>query len=70
MLVNYNNKKICLPDFMIVGAAKSGTSSLFYYLNQHSKIFIPKIKEPWFFHLHGKDCSSHNRLNTISNVID
>jgi len=38
-----------LPDFLIVGAAKSGTSSLWYYLKQHPQIFMPEIKEPWFF---------------------
>ena len=40
------------PDFFIVGAAKSGTTSLVEYLNQHKNIFIPNIKEPNFF---GKD---------------
>lgn len=42
-----NNLK--LPDFMIVGAAKSGTTSLYYYLKQHPYIYMPKRKEPWFF---------------------
>ena len=45
-----------LPNFLIVGAAKSGTSSLHNYLNQHPDIFMPtfnkdgmKVKEPRFF---------------------
>ena len=38
-----------LPNFLIVGAAKSGTTSLYRYLNQHSKIFLPSYKEPHFF---------------------
>jgi len=37
------------PDFLIVGAAKSGTTSLFHYLNNHPKIYIPYIKECRFF---------------------
>lgn len=37
------------PDFFLVGAAKSGTTSLFHYLNQHRSIFIPDIKEPHYF---------------------
>jgi hypothetical protein len=37
------------PEFFIVGAAKSGTTSLVHYLNQHDKIFIPEIKEPKYF---------------------
>lgn len=38
-----------LPNFLIVGAAKSGTTSLFNYLNQHPDIFIPERKEGRFF---------------------
>lgn len=40
---------IKLPTFLIVGAAKSGTSSLHRYLNQHPDIYMPKNKEPRFF---------------------
>jgi hypothetical protein len=38
-----------LPDFFICGAAKSGTTSLFNYLGQHSSIFTPEQKEPGYF---------------------
>lgn len=38
-----------LPDFLVIGAGKSGTTSLDKYLNQHPQIFIPKTKEPNFF---------------------
>jgi hypothetical protein len=37
------------PDFFVVGAAKSGTTSLYRYLVQHPAIFMPKLKEPHFF---------------------
>lgn len=37
------------PDFIVVGAAKCGTTSIFNYLNQHPDIFIPKVKECRFF---------------------
>lgn len=37
------------PDFIIVGAAKSGTTSLASYLNMHPDIFSPHNKEPRFF---------------------
>ena len=53
-LLKDNEKK--LPNFLIVGAAKSGTSSLHNYLNQHPDVFMPsynkegmKVKEPRFF---------------------
>ncbi len=37
------------PNFFILGAAKSGTTSLHRYLNQHPDIFMSRIKEPTFF---------------------
>ena len=37
-----------LPNLLIVGAAKCGTSSLHKYLNQHPDIFMSKVKEPRF----------------------
>lgn len=38
-----------LPNFLIIGAAKSGTSSLYMYLKQHPEIFMSPVKEPHFF---------------------
>ena len=39
-----------LPNFLIVGAQKSGTTSLYHYFKQHNEIFMPeKLKEPKFF---------------------
>ena len=34
---------------MIVGAAKSGTTALFSYLDQHPSIFMTNPKEPHYF---------------------
>lgn len=36
------------PNFLIVGAAKSGTTSLYYWLDQHPGIFFSEVKEPCF----------------------
>ena len=38
-----------IPEFFLVGAAKSGTSSLYMYLTQHPRVFVPPVKEPHFF---------------------
>lgn len=38
-----------LPNFLIVGAQKAGTTSLFDILNQHSQVFLPPEKELHFF---------------------
>ncbi len=37
------------PDFLIIGAQKGGTSSLFYYLEQHSQVKLSRIKEVHYF---------------------
>jgi len=37
------------PDFFILGAAKCGTTSLWYYLSQHPEIYMCRPKEPGFF---------------------
>ena len=38
-----------LPNFLIVGAAKSGTTSLHYYLKEHQEIYMPLNKKETFF---------------------
>lgn len=40
-----------MPDFVIIGAGKSGTTSLNNYLKQHPDIFMSVRKEPNFFAL-------------------
>lgn len=41
--------KHTLPNFLVIGAAKSGTSALYRYLQQHPDIYMSPIKEPHFF---------------------
>lgn len=38
-----------LPDFIIGGAPKSGTTALFKYLSQHPEVYTSDPKEPHFF---------------------
>jgi hypothetical protein len=38
-----------LPSFFVIGAAKAGTTSLHYYLDQHPEIQMSTEKEPNFF---------------------
>ena len=52
------------PNFLIVGAAKSGTTSLYQYLIQHTEVFMPVNKEPNYFVAEyqqkmNKDCPSY-----------
>jgi hypothetical protein len=62
-----------LPTFLIIGAAKSGTTSLYHYLGQHPEIFLPELKEPNFFAFRGQTVSFRgigdeacNRLSVTS----
>lgn len=41
------------PDFLIVGAAKAGTTALHHYLGQHPGVFFPALRETNFFALEG-----------------
>lgn len=41
-----------LPTFLIGGAAKAGTTSLYYYLSEHPDIFMCPVKEPDYFNKH------------------
>jgi hypothetical protein len=38
-----------LPNFFLVGAPKTGTTSLYSYLRQHPDIYLSAVKEPCFF---------------------
>ena len=38
-----------LPNFIVVGAPKCGTTSLYHYLRQHPQIFLPARKELHYF---------------------
>lgn len=38
-----------LPTFVVIGAAKSGTTSLHRYLKQHPEVFVARRREPSFF---------------------
>jgi hypothetical protein len=43
-----------LVDFVIIGTAKAGTTSLYQYLKQHPELCMSQVKETNFFSLEGK----------------
>lgn len=51
MIISYKGQNIRLPDFLIPGAARAGTTALFEHLRNHPDIFMPDEKEPMFFSL-------------------
>ena len=54
MIVERRGVPIKLPDFLIVGAARSGTTTLFSLLDRHPRVFMPREKEPMFFSVFGE----------------
>jgi hypothetical protein len=38
-----------LPNFLLIGAMKAGTTSLYHYLQGHPQVFVPPYKAPEFF---------------------
>jgi hypothetical protein len=52
-----------LPDAMVIGAMKSGTSSLHYYLTQHPQVVPPLRKEVHYFDLNFGRGESWYRAN-------
>jgi hypothetical protein len=47
-----------LPNFLIIGAPKAGTTTLFYSLDQHPDIFMCPVKEVGFFWAYGEEIPS------------
>ena len=44
-----------MPNFLIVGAQKAGTTALYQYLKQHPEVFMSPVKEPHFFAFENRD---------------
>lgn len=44
-----------LPNFIIIGAGKSGTTTLYEWLKQHPEVYMSPVKETNFFALEGED---------------
>jgi hypothetical protein len=38
-----------LPNFLIIGAGRSGTTSLYEYVRRHPDVFMSEVKEPGYF---------------------
>lgn len=65
--------QVTTPDFFIVGHQKCGTTALYMMLSKHPEIFMPEVKEPWFF---GRELrsrfdkpSTRGRPNTLEDYL-
>ena len=52
-----------LPNFLVLGAARCGTTSLHYYLDEHPDVCMSSIKEPnYFLFDEGRPCIDDRRI--------
>jgi hypothetical protein len=66
---------VTLPNFLILGAARCGTTSLHYYLAEHPDVCMSSIKEPNFFlfeqtHRGPRPCIGDDRRLIAKSVAD
>jgi len=59
-----------MPNFLVIGAMKSGTTALYYYLEQHPQIYMSPIKEPNFFCYEGQVVADRNSITQIGDYQD
>lgn len=50
-----------MPDFIVLGAPKCGTTSLYEYLKRHPNVYMPTEKEP---HYYADDFSFYRKIKT------
>jgi hypothetical protein len=46
---------LTLPNFLVIGAGRSGTTSLHHWLGQHPRVFLPAVKAPSHFYCCGRE---------------
>jgi hypothetical protein len=44
-----------LPTFLVIGAAKAGTTSLHFYLRQHPDVYLTPVKETNYYWNEGRE---------------
>jgi hypothetical protein len=54
VIIPIDGRPAKLPDFLIIGAPRAGTTSLYDSLARHPDVYMPKEKEPLFFYAWGE----------------
>lgn len=47
-MLQRGGRPLTLPNFLIIGTAKSSTTSLYHYLNEHRHVYMSPKKETDF----------------------
>ena len=56
-----------MPNFLIIGTAKSGTTALYNYLKQHPQVYVSPVKEPKFFAYEGEKLDFRGPGDRVAN---
>lgn len=48
------SERAAMPNFLVIGAQKAGTTALYNHLKQHPQVYMSQIKEPHFFAYEGE----------------
>jgi hypothetical protein len=56
-----------MPNFIIIGAPRAGTTSLYHYLRQHPQIAMSIIKETNYFAFLASQLKTENKIKSPSN---
>lgn len=47
-------ERAAMPNFLVIGAQKAGTTALYNHLKQHPQVYMSPVKEPHFFAYEGE----------------
>lgn len=61
---------VTLPNFLVIGAYKSATTSLHHALRRHPQVYVPERKEPSFFAFDGNPELDHPALPRSVTTLD
>ncbi len=65
-----DEQRMTMPNFLVIGAMKSGTTALYYYLEQHPQVYMSPVKEPNFFCRWEQESSDSKPITRIEGYQD
>ncbi len=58
------------PDFLMIGPQRTGTTWLYHNLRQHPQLFMPDVKETYYFSTLGQPGHPHFRFPFLEDYLD
>ncbi|MDJ0581820.1 sulfotransferase [Crocosphaera sp.] len=64
-----NNSTVKLPNFLIFGVQKAGTTSVYNYLNQHPEVYLSPVKETNFLEKDWQELANQGHQFNPKNIV-